>query len=423
LNWRNNELEAYIIETPVGVFVLDEKSKLIDKYLFATDAQRAAAELGDFQDGKLNPTILEMLRKSSTTYSPLVFENQVPSNAVEREAKLRVEVRSSKVAEQLRNLLSAESPDRAKWMKDAALESANLKSARAYNDFSRQVALQIARAGIAQAAAKRDLSAVQAVRAMDDLDKTLNLLAGRVREWYGLHFPEMDRLVERHDSYAHLVAKLGNRSNFTPENLAAEGLPADKCQELAKAAARSMGAELEELDLSVLQSFCNQMLDLYKFREKSESYVGEVLKEVAPNMTAVVGAPLSARLISIAGSLQNLAKMPASTLQVLGAEKALFRSLKTGARPPKHGVIFQHTAIHQAPRWQRGKIARALSGKLSIASRVDAFGGEFMGDKLKGNVEKKIEEIKERYKTAPPQKKAPPPTKPPMKKREFARRR
>jgi nucleolar protein 56 len=104
--------------------------------------------------------------------------------------------------------------------------------------------------------------------------------------------------------------------------------------------------------------------------------------------------------------------MPASTLQVLGAEKALFRSLKTGARPPKHGVIFQHIAIHQSPRWQRGKIARALSGKLSIAARLDAFGGEFLGQKLRGDVERKVNEIKERYKMPPP-----------LKKRDVGRRR
>ena len=173
-----------------------------------------------------------------------------------------------------------------------------------------------------------------------------------------------------------------------------------------------MGAQLGEADLVVLQSFCELMLDLYKFRTKSEGYVEDVLKEIAPNMTAVVGSALSARLISIAGSLDHLAKMPASTLQVLGAEKALFRSLKTGARPPKHGVIFQHTAIHQAPRWQRGKIARALSGKLSIAARVDAFSGDFIGQKLRDEVDKKVNEIKERYKTAP----AP-------KKRDFGRKR
>jgi nucleolar protein 56 len=175
-----------------------------------------------------------------------------------------------------------------------------------------------------------------------------------------------------------------------------------------------MGGNMDASDLSVLQSFCGLMLELYKFRDSTEHYVEECLKSVAPNMTAIVGASLSARLMSIAGSLENLAKMPASTLQVLGAEKALFRSLKTGARPPKHGVIFQHTAIHQSPRWQRGKIARTLSGKLSIAARVDAFGGDFVGEKLRQSVDKKINEIKERYKTAPPSAK-------PMKKKENVR--
>ena len=173
-----------------------------------------------------------------------------------------------------------------------------------------------------------------------------------------------------------------------------------------------MGAEIGDADLVVLQSFCELMLDLDKFRTKSEGYVEDVLKQIAPNMTSVVGSALSARLISIAGSLDNLAKMPASTVQVLGAEKALFRSLKTGARPPKHGVIFQHIAIHQSPRWQRGKIARAISGKLSIAARLDAFGGEFLGQKLREDVDRKVDEIKERYKVPPP-----------PKKREFARRR
>ncbi len=123
--------------------------------------------------------------------------------------------------------------------------------------------------------------------------------------------------------------------------------------------------------------------------------------EVAPNMSSLVGPVLSARLISITGGLENLAKMPSSTLQVLGAEKALFRSLKTGSRPPKHGIIFQHPFVHQASRWHRGKVARVVSGKLSIAARIDAFGGEFMGERLKTEVKEKVDEIKKKYKTPP----------------------
>jgi len=90
----------------------------------------------------------------------------------------------------------------------------------------------------------------------------------------------------------------------------------------------------------------------------------------------------------------------------LGAEKALFRSLRTGARPPKHGIIFQHPLIHEAKRWQRGKVARALAGKLTIAARVDAFSGKYVGDKLKADLEKRIDEIKEKYGEPPPKKPA-----------------
>lgn len=405
-------MEAYVVETPVGLFILDEKVDVLERVSFSPEPGAAAAELKDLQDGKLSEVVVEALKRAAKKHSPLVFENAQLAKAAETEGNLSVSVKASPVAEQFRSHLSSEWKGRDGWVKKQSLDLLIFKTPQAYNDFARQVTLQLARAGIALAAARRDLSAVQAVRAMDDLDKTLNLLAGRVREWFGLHFPEMDRMIEKHDSYARLVAKLGNRKNFTYDNLLAEGIPKEKAEELAAAAKKSMGAEIGDPDLVVLQSFCELMLDLYKFRAKSEDYVGDVLKQVAPNMTAVVGAALSARLISIAGSLDHLAKMPASTLQVLGAEKALFRSLKTGARPPKHGVIFQHTAIHQSPRWQRGKIARALSGKLSIAARIDAFHGEFLGDKLRDAVDKKVAEIKERYKTPSP-----------PKKRDFVRKR
>ena len=383
---------------------MDEEMKVIEKVLFSNEPRNAAAELKQLQEGTVTDAVSEALKRAAADYGLLVLENEPLAMTCERQLKLQVTVKPT-VAEQFRTRLGSDWKGREKWIKQQRLESPILKTPEAYNEFARQVTLQLARAGIALAAAGRDLSAVQAVRAMDDLDKTLNLLAGRVREWFGLHFPEMNRIIEKHDTYARLVSKLGNRSNFTYENLITEGLPQEKAKEIAEAAAKSMGAQIEDSDLEVLKSFCDLMSELYKFRERSETYVEDVLKQVAPNMTTIVGAALSARLISIAGSLQNLAKMPASTLQVLGAEKALFRSLKTGARPPKHGVIFQHTAVHQSPRWQRGKIARALSGKLSIAARVDAFRGDFMGDKLRDEVTKKVEEIKERYKTAPPPKK------------------
>jgi nucleolar protein 56 len=133
-----------------------------------------------------------------------------------------------------------------------------------------------------------------------------------------------------------------------------------------------------------------------------EKYLDDTMEEVAPNIKAMVGSLLGARLIAIAGGLTNVAKMPASTIQVLGAEKALFRSLKTGTLPPKHGIIFQHTYLHDAKRWQRGKIARALAGKLAIAARIDAYGHRDISESLKTKLDMRIAEIREKYSEPPP---------------------
>ena len=217
--------------------------------------------------------------------------------------------------------------------------------------------------------------------------------------------------MEKHETYSRLVVKLGRKENFTAESLEQEGLPKNKSKMIAEVAAASMGADIIEDDLAQIQYMCTGVLDLYRLRQNLENYVEDVMDEVAPNTKAVAGSLLGGRLIALAGGLMNLAKLPASTMQILGAEKALFRSLKTKAAPPKHGIIFQHPLIHDAKRWQRGKIARALAGKITIAARVDAFKGEFAGDSLNADLEKRFQEIIQRYPDAPP---APAPTK-----REF----
>jgi nucleolar protein 56 len=247
----------------------------------------------------------------------------------------------------------------------------------------------------------------QAIQTLDDLDRTVNLFMARLREWYGVHFPELDRLIEKHETYARLVMNLGYRDNFSLEALENEGLPKDKAANTAEVAEKSMGADMAEKDLAEIQALSKNVLELYELRKNMEAYVDKTMEEVAPNTRAVAGALLGARLIAIAGSLQNLAMRPASTIQVLGAEKALFRSLKTGARPPKHGLIFQHALLHDAKRWQRGKIARVLAGKLAIAARIDAFGGKYAGDSLKADVDRRLAEIREKYKEPPPLKEKP----------------
>jgi nucleolar protein 56 len=282
-----------------------------------------------------------------------------------------------------------------------AIEVGFVKQPQELRELIREVSVELTRLRVKKAGEKRDLMVAQAILSIDELDKTANLFIGRIREWYGLHFPELDRMINKHETYARLVLDLGKRQNFIVENLNNEDLPANKAVQVAATAENSMGAELTDIDVEQVQSLCKQTLELYSLRQALQSYADTTVEEVAPNVQALVGSLLAARLIALAGGLTNLAKMPASTIQVLGAEKALFRALKTGTRPPKHGIIFQDTLIHDAKKWQRGKVSRALAGKLAIAARTDAFSSRYIGDSLKAALEKRVGEIKEKYKKPP----------------------
>ena len=195
---------------------------------------------------------------------------------------------------------------------------------------------------------RKDKLIIQTVSALDDLDETLNLFSERLREWYSLYFPEMDKIVKKHELYARLVSQFLKRENYTRTKLK-EFLPSKTAKTLSKAAKNSMGAELSEEDLSIIKEFADQLVSMYNLREKLLKYLGELMEETAPNLTKLAGPSLGARLISLTGGLERLSKLPASTIQVIGAEKALFAHLRLGADPPKHGVIFQHPLIQSSP--------------------------------------------------------------------------
>jgi nucleolar protein 56 len=226
---------------------------------------------------------------------------------------------------------------------------------------------------------------VQAVRALDDTIEMINTTSERLHEWYGLHFPELADYA-REERYAHLIAEKGGR---------------EAVQDALDLQLESVGSELEEKDLEVIRGFAVSLIHLYEEKGRLESYIADRMEEAAPNMTSIVGASLGARLISIAGGLKRLSRMPAGTVQLLGAEKALFAHLRQGKKPPKHGVIFQHPTVHRAPYWQRGNISRTMGGKLAIASKVDYFKGEFIGDQLNSDIARRVEEIMKKYPDPP----------------------
>jgi nucleolar protein 58 len=231
---------------------------------------------------------------------------------------------------------------------------------------------------------KVDTMIVQAIALLDDLDKELNTYAMRVKEWYGWHFPEMGRIVNDNLAYSRIILKVGMRMSASTTDLS-DILP-EEIEIAVKAAAEvSMGTEITDEDLDNIKLLAEQVVGFTEYRQQLSSYLTARMQAIAPNLTELVGELVGARLIAHAGSLMNLAKSPASTIQILGAEKALFRALKTKHDTPKYGLIYHASLVGQATGKNKGKIARMLAAKAAIGLRVDALSdwsaqGEGKGD-------------------------------------------
>jgi len=219
---------------------------------------------------------------------------------------------------------------------------------------------------------KIDVMIVQAIGLLDDLDKELNTYAMRVKEWYGWHFPEMAKILNDNLAYAKVVLKMGMRTNWAQCDLA-DILPEEIEAAVKAAADRSMGTEITDEDLENIQNLAEQVVQFTEYRQQLASYLSARMTAIAPNLTALVGDLVGARLIAHAGSLMNLSKSPASTLQILGAEKALFRALKTKHDTPKYGLIYHASLVGQASGKNKGKMARVLAAKAALGLRVDAL--------------------------------------------------
>jgi nucleolar protein 56 len=243
---------------------------------------------------------------------------------------------------------------------------------------------------------RRDNIIVQTVRTIDRIDKSVNALVEQLHDWYGLYFPELGRIVEEPAEYLLLVINLKTKENFTEQKIVE--LVGEKKYRLdvEHAAKTSMGGALKPEDVEKAAEFAQKIQILRNERKTVEDYLNQVMEEEAPNINAVVGPAIGGRLIATAGSLEKFAMFPASTVQVLGAEKALFAHLRKHVKPPKHGIIFQYPKLRGSAPKARGKIARKIAAKLSMASKVDFFHGEFCGDRLAKNLEVEIEKIVKR---------------------------
>jgi len=244
---------------------------------------------------------------------------------------------------------------------------------------------------------KVDTMIVQAISLLDDLDKELNNYIMRCKEWYGWHFPELSKIIQDNIAYCKTIKKIGYKTNAATTELN-DILPEDVEQKVKEAAEVSMGTEISEEDLTNISNLCDQVLEISDYRNQLYEYLKNRMLAVAPNLTALVGELVGARLIAHAGSLLNLAKHPSSTVQILGAEKALFRAMKTKHDTPKYGLIYHASLVGQSGAKFKGKVSRMLAAKAALAIRVDALGEDVdneMGIEHRATLEKRLSQLEQ----------------------------
>lgn len=309
----------YLFSNIIGVFVFDDKFNVIDKILFKS-----------FEDYK----------------NKGIYINEIKN--------------------QYKNLKETDT----KSLKNMLIY---FKNQNFFNDFYNKN-LELTKFDVKNSVSDDNLL-MQAINLVDEVDKVINLLVKRLREWYELYNPEFSRSVENHEKFVEEI--LNKEKN-------------ELLKQIKIYQKDSIGADLKQEDLEPIRILTHQIYNLYQLRKVQINYISSLMDYFCPNTKAVCGIIVGAKLIEHAGSLKRLSEMPSSTIQVLGAEKALFRHMKTGSKPPRHGIIVNHPLISRAPDKIHGKIARNLADKISIAVKVDYFKGKFIGDKLKEELIKKF---------------------------------
>lgn len=346
-------MKAYIVVNLLGVFAVSENNQIIDSIFFEKSPEKTVKRLlnDDLVEEEVN--LIKKLEKkgykkfiSSKRNSRYEFETNNLGEKIVRQEFRQLAKKTGLSDEKLNELLT-----------NMGIEFTKIKIKQTV---------------------KKDKIVIQVINGIDEIDKSLNIFVARLREWYGLHFPEMEIRVEKHEKFVKLISEHGLRENI---------------EEFLKLAKDSMGIDLTEDDERILKDYATRLKELYKLREQMEKYINSVMKELTPNFSTLAGPLLAARLMALAGSLDKLAKKPSSTIQLLGSEKALFRYLRGRGKSPKYGILFTHPYIQKAPANKRGKVARVLASKLSIAVKIDYYGKRDKSKELKQELEARIKEM------------------------------
>ncbi len=342
-------MTIYIASSPIGAIAVNEQRTPISFISFKNDAKKRADELEDCKKKAISDSEKKLLSQLKEKGKIILetkkegHEHEFPNPAGDYLRGNMLDIaRKNSIIKEKSELLSI------------------------IHETSTELTVRKMRNSVGE-----DKLLLQAINTTDELAKQVNTMAMRLREWYGYYFPELVELTGNNENLAKYVSETLYRTDI-------KGIIVDE----------SMGVNLKNEDLEEIKKYAKKIIILVDEKKELEKYIERKASIVAPNMTDIVGGLLVSRLIAHAGTLEKLAGFPSSTIQILGAEKALFRFLKGAGTSPKHGLIFQSSFIQRAPNQSRGKIARTLASKLSLAAKMDFYkNNSGLGKKYKNDIE------------------------------------
>lgn len=379
-------MKCFIIDTFIGIFAIDETDNILS-YIHVNNEEKITEFYLLLDNKTISNDFKDFIRELKISgFNFFLFDNAKLEEEVAQYTDYRTQLDPE--ALEFRNF-------RFNLSKNLSKIGINISEKDVLTKV-KNVEEQLIKKKVSILGAQNDIIIMRTIDTIDTIKKSISLYSNRLREWYGLHFPELtDKFAEDNIVIAKLISILGDRSNFSFEKLGMHFEFRDEhIKMLEELASKSMGSNI---DLDIVQSFAEQIIQIDRFREQLEVYLENLMGSTVPNLNALVGSLVGAKLIAKAGSLKKLAFMPASRIQILGAEKALYRFLKSGEKRPKHGLIYQWNVIRGSKQYLRGKISRLIAGKISIASKVDYFNGKYIGEELAREVEEKVKELEKKY--------------------------
>jgi len=360
-------MRAYIATNILGSFAFDKDGKILEQRLFPKRPEEIAMELEKAKKGEILQYEKEIINKLyKAGVKEIICDRPVNISGIICDVK-KENLGTQTLQSEFRRL---------------AIELKWVSSQAELNEILTKVNVLLTKEKLK--VVKSDRIIMHTIGVIDELDRGLNVFSERLREWYGLYFPEATKMIESNEKLADLVANYANKERIKMEY---------KDKNVVKQIENSAGMNFSEYDLENIQNYAKPILNLFETKKYLTDYLEKLAKEVIPNMTALSGSLLASRLLAQAGGLEKISRLSSSTIQLLGAEKALFRHLRGEGKAPKYGVLFAHPYIQQAPNELKGKVARLIASKLSIAARIDFFSKEDRGSQLKKDLEEHLNKI------------------------------